>query len=186
MKIKRNKINQINKVLNLLLNRKHNLLPVFGLFVLFTACTPDIIYNQYQVVDQTIWEKNKIYYFTFDIEDTNKAYDLFFEIRNNNRYPYQNLWLFCSEEQPIGPLQRDTLEFMLADEYGKWHGSGISLYQNSFPIHTGYQFPYPGQYTFAFRQGMRTDILPGIQEIGFRVQESALPARGIQSQKDKQ
>ena len=84
-------------------------------------------------------------------------------------YPYQNLWLFCSEEQPIGPLHRDTIECMLADEFGKWYGHGISLYQSSFPIHSQYKFPHAGQYTFSFRQGMRDDALKGIQEIGFSV-----------------
>ena len=58
---------------------------------------------------------------------------------------------------------------LLADEFGKWHGHGISLYQSSFPIHSQYKFPHAGQYTFSFRQGMRDDALKGIQEIGFSV-----------------
>ena len=72
-------------------------------------------------------EKDKEYYFTFEVKDISVPYDLTLEVRNNNLYPYQNLWLFCSEEQPIGPLRRDTIECMLADEFGKWHGHGISL-----------------------------------------------------------
>ena len=92
------------------------------------------------------------------------------DIRNNNKYPYQNLWLFCNEEPPIGTLMRDTIECLLADEFGKWHGHGISLYESSFPIRTNYRFPYPGQYTFSFRQGMRDSVIVGIQEIGLRIQ----------------
>ena len=117
-------------------------------------------------------EKDKEYYFTFEVKDISVPYDLTLEVRNNNLYPYQNLWLFCSEEQPIGPLRRDTIECMLADEFGKWHGHGISLYQSSFPIHSQYKFPHAGQYTFSFRQGMRDDALKGIQEIGFSVRLS--------------
>lgn len=173
-------LSKINKILNPIINRKLNrLLVLCGLFICF-SCQQHAIYDQYQSIEDAIWNKDKVFYFTFDIEKTDQPYDLLLEIRNNNRYPYQNLWLFCSEELPIGPLQRDTLEFTLADEYGKWHGSGISLYQSSFPIRTNYRFPVAGQYTFAFRQAMRKDTLPGIQEIGFRVEESAFSSSRIQ------
>ena len=136
---------------------------------LFFACDSSTLYNQYQVIDNTAWTKEKVYYFTFEIEDNTKAYDIFFDIRNNNKYPYQNLWLFCNEEPPIGKLKKDTTECILADEFGKWHGHGISLYESSYPIRLNYHFPYTGQYTFSFRQGMRDSIIYGIQEIGLRV-----------------
>lgn len=86
-------------------------------------------------------------------------------------YPYQNLWIFCNEEQPIGELKRDTIECMLADNFGKWYGRGISLFQSSFQIRSKYKFPYAGQYTFSFQQGMRDKNLKGIQEIGFRIEK---------------
>ena len=156
------------------------------------SCENPALYDQYQAINNITWEKDKEYYetipLTFIVQDTRlvtisnednayviskmQDYDLTLEVRNNNLYPYQNLWLFCSEEQPIGPLRRDTIECMLADEFGKWHGHGISLYQSSFPIHSQYKFPHAGQYTFSFRQGMRDDALKGIQEIGFSVRLS--------------
>ena len=140
------------------------------------SCENEAVYDQYQAIQNTSWEKNKEYYFTFLIEDISVPYDLTLEVRNNNMYPYQNLWVFCSEELPIGPLKRDTIECMLADEFGKWYGHGISLFQSSFPIRSAYYFPVKGQYTFSFRQGMRNDQLPGIQEIGLRVLPSSINA----------
>ena len=65
------------------------------------------MYDQYQAINNITWEKDKEYYFTFEVKDISVPYDLTLEVRNNNLYPYQNLWLFCSEEQPIGPLRRD-------------------------------------------------------------------------------
>ena len=123
-----------------------------------------------------MWDKDKVYYFTFMIEDNRIPYDLTLAVRNNNMYPYQNLWLFCNEEPPIGNLQRDTVEYMLADDFGKWYGHGISLFLSTFPIRTNYYFPYPGQYTFSFRQGMRNDHLEGIQEIGLTITPSKVSA----------
>ena len=154
----------------IILSRKLNRFVIICLcFICFSCNGPTIVYEQYQVIENALWEKDKEYYFTFEIIDTSVAYDLELEVRNNNLYPYQNLWLFCSKELPIGPLQKDTVEFMLADDYGKWLGRGISLFQTCIPIHKNYTFPSKGQYTFSFRQGMRNDALPGIQEIGFRV-----------------
>lgn len=69
------------------------------------SCENEAVYDQYQAIQNTSWEKNKEYYFTFLIEDISVPYDLTLEVRNNNMYPYQNLWVFCSEELPIGPLK---------------------------------------------------------------------------------
>lgn len=152
---------------------------------LFFSCGNSIVYDQYQSIELPSWDKNKVYYFTFDIEDISDPYNLSLQIRNNNLYPYQNLWLFCSEEKTVGVLQKDTIECMLADEYGKWVGKGISLFQSSFPIRKNYYFPHKGQYTFSFKQGMRNDALPGIQEIGFRVEKASLSSRGIEPKEYK-
>lgn len=151
---------------NLRLNR---FIAAFVCFLCFSSCDSPALYDRYQAIDNTVWEKDKEYYFTFHIDDISVPYNLSLEIRNNNMYPYQNLWIFCNEEQPIGPMAKDTLECMLADEFGKWHGDGISLFQSSFPIRTNYLFPHKGQYTFGFRQGMRNEALKGVQEIGLRV-----------------
>ena len=143
------------------------------------------------MIDHSAWGKDKVYYFTFMVTDNSIPYDITLDIRNSNKYPYQNLWLFCNEEPPVGEMQKDTIECMLADEFGKWYGSGISLYESSFPIRYGsgislyessfpirqnYRFANPGQYTFSFRQGMRDSLIIGIQEIGLRVVPANAPS----------
>jgi gliding motility-associated lipoprotein GldH len=142
---------------------------LFLCFLCF-SCDNGTVYHQYQGIDRFLWEKDKEYYFTCSISDTTASYNITFEVRNNNLYPYQNLWIFYAEKSPAGVIRRDTMECMLADEFGKWSGKGISLFQSSFPIRTNYRFPISGQYTFGFWQGMRNDTLRGIQEIGFRVE----------------
>jgi gliding motility-associated lipoprotein GldH len=144
------------------------------LAILLLSCTGTVVYHQYQPTDGEFWGKDEVCYFTFRIHDASVPYNISFEVRSNNLYPYRNLWVFCSEEPPAGPLRRDTLECMLADEYGKWHGKGISLHQLEIPLRTRHIFPMPGQYTFAFRHAMRDDSIRGIRETGLRV-ERAVP-----------
>lgn len=167
-----NPSNKLNRQSNRTQSQKRKGFIIILASFLFFSCEQQALYDQYQAIDNTTWEKNKEYYFSFQIEDISVPYNLTLEVRNNNLYPYQNLWLFCNEEQPIGPLKRDTIECMLADEYGKWYGHGISLFQSSFPVRTHYTFPHTGQYTFSFRQGMRNETLKGIQEIGLRVEKA--------------
>jgi len=135
------------------------------------SCTKPVYYEKYQTIDNH-WNKEKEYFFSYEIEDTLCAFDLSLEIRNNNLYPYQNLWLFCAEEQPGGIMLRDTIECMLADDFGKWVGSGISIYHLNVPLRTGYTFPQTGTFTLHIRQGMRDDRLIGIQQIGVRIEKN--------------
>ena len=136
---------------------------------LFFSCEPPAVYDRYQPLEHTTWEKNKEYFFSFEIKDPSRTYDLTLEIRNNNLYPYRNLWVVCSEDRPVGPIRRDTLECILANEYGKWNGNGISLFQTSVPIRQNFRFTHKGLHTLGFRQIMRDEHLKGIQEIGLRV-----------------
>jgi gliding motility-associated lipoprotein GldH len=153
-------------------NKRHLLLLAACLLSL-ASCRDGIVYHQYKEINNVFWGKDEVYFFTFRVDDTTTPYDILFEVRNDNWYPYQNLWVFCSETPPHpAPMKQDTLECMLADEFGKWYGKGIALHQLSFPLRTGYTFPTEGEYTFSFRQAMRNDNLRGIREIGLCVRPS--------------
>lgn len=196
----RSTIHKINSCLNVynlkerelsFRKRQYSLFKIaFTFFLLFCnlACENNqAIYNLFQPIENATWTKEKTFYFTFDIEDTSTLYDLTLELRNNNLYPYRNLWMIQKEEQPVGPLLRDTIECILADEFGKWTGKGFSLYTNSFPLKQNYRFPYAGRYTFSFKHAMTDKELKGIHEIGFRVEKSSqsLSSGSIQPEKDK-
>jgi gliding motility-associated lipoprotein GldH len=140
-----------------------------GGLLLALSCKNKAFYEQYQVVELE-WGREKEYFFTYNITDNRRLYRVSIEVRNNRLYPYQNLWLFCSEEQPVGPVLCDTVECMLADDYGKWFGRGISIFHLAIPFRTRYRFPHKGQYTFCIRQGMRNTRLNGIEEIGLRIE----------------
>lgn len=130
------------------------------------GCSPEPVYEQYIEVPGSVWQRDKQFHFVFDTDDTATPYDITFQIRNTNRYPYQNIWLFVMEEMPVGEVRRDTIEFFLADDYGKWLGQGISVYESSVPIRSSYCFPDSGRYAFIIGQGMRDSSLAGVQEVG--------------------
>ena len=143
---------------------------ISSLCIICFSCTKPVLFEKFQTIDNP-WDKNKEYFFTCEIDDPSVAYNLSLHIRNNNLYPYQNLWLFLSEEHPGGNVVRDTIECMLADNYGKWYGSGISVYHLNVPVRTNYHYPQQGTYTFTIRQGMRDEQLKGIEQIGVRIEK---------------
>lgn len=96
-------------------------------------------------------------------------FDVSLEIRNNNDYPFRNIWLFVDFQAPGGDVRTDTVGVDLADVYGKWHGSGISLYSLSIPYEKAVRFPQKGAYTYSIRQGMRENPLKGISDIGLKI-----------------
>lgn len=140
--------------------------------LLFSCEQP--LYENYEQIQNAVWEKNKEFLFAFEITDTTALYDITLEVRNNNIYPYRNLWLFSEEKFPDGSIMRDTTEYKLADENGKWNGQGFSVFQQSFPFRANYSFPQGGEYSFTFLQGMRRDELKGIQAIGLRVEKKGI------------
>jgi gliding motility-associated lipoprotein GldH len=87
-------------------------------------------------------------------------------------YPFKNLWLFYDLIKPDGARIKDTIEVSLADDFGKWTGSGITIYQNAFALRNGYIFPDTGQYSIIFRQGMRENNLKGIEDIGLIIEKA--------------
>jgi gliding motility-associated lipoprotein GldH len=65
---------------------------------------------------------------------------------------------------------KDTLECVLADNYGRWIGKGGgSLHQLPVSFMQQIKFPKPGTYKFELIQGMREDTLAGIHDIGLRI-----------------
>lgn len=90
-------------------------------------------------------------------------------LRHANDYPYANIWLECSHYAPGDTAPSlDTINIWLADEYGRWHGSGIGV---------GYQLtdtalrltPIDLSRPIGMRHVMRVDVLPGIEQVGLIV-----------------
>ncbi len=145
----------------------------FPIFILccfiFSACINNNSDTKFYSFKNSEWYKDSVCRFEIMITDTLTPHKICLEIRNNNKYPYQNIWLFSDIETPAGKVRQDTLNCELADEFGKWYGQGISVYELEINYEQAFIFPQSGIYTFSIRQGMRDDVLKGITEIGIKV-----------------
>ena len=139
------------------------------LLFLTTACTSKEVFSEFHPIYGAVWERDEKAIFEVAIPDGLQRYDVLLEIRNNNDYSFRNLWLFVDITAPDGKQRRDTVNVELADVYGKWYGKGLSLYSYSFPYESNIQYPDTGIFTYSITQGMRTESLNGISDIGLSV-----------------
>jgi gliding motility-associated lipoprotein GldH len=135
--------------------------------------------NKDKMVDvknlNSTWNKNQKLSFKFNTEDTEKAKNIIFVVRNNNDYPYSNLRLIVNFESPKKEIKTDTLNYILAKPNGEWIGTGFGETKEIlFQYKLNYKFAEKGVYNIIVTQAMRRNILPGIEDLGIKI-ESAKP-----------
>lgn len=146
-----------------------------GLIVVVSmmACNTNTLYDNSMRVGNPAWHADSIARFEVAIEDTTLDYQSGILIRNSGDYAYQNLWLFVTEIAPDSTITCDTIEYYLADNYGRWLGSGIgSLYTNIYYYKEDLHYSQEGVYTYEIRQGMREEELRGITNVGIQIMKN--------------
>ncbi len=152
-------------------------------FVLFSAiafllvsCGENVLYSEYQTLPQG-WQAHKPIAFRYEATDTLHKHDLFVMLRNNNDYPYSNIFLITKMEFPNNQVVVDTLEYEMATTEGKWLGEGGTIKDSKLWYKEGVTFPTKGTYTFRIEQADRSlgkekgvENLPGITEVGFQIE----------------
>ncbi len=124
------------------------------------------------------WHRDSIVQAKFKPQAT-QNYNLYFLVRNDNNYPYSNLFLIAkisdSKSQKI-----DTLEYEMADAEGKWLGSGIwDLKESKLLFKKNFRFKDTLTTTISVQQADRKSgeilgdsILKGINSIGIIIEKN--------------
>jgi len=145
---------------------------VIFISIMAVACTSNDVYFQYNPVALKGWSKDSLYGFDIPITDTTAVYNVYVNVRNRGEYPYQNLWLFLSKTTPDKIMSKDSIECYLADQRGKWLGSGLgSIMEMPVLYQQNVRFKTKGTYHYKIVHGMRDSILAGINDIGMRVEK---------------
>ena len=141
--------------------------------LLNVSCSHKEVFFEYHSFTNAEWSSGDTAVFNVKIEKNSQPYNVSVELRNNDDYPFSNLWLFINCKMPDGKSRTDTIGADLADVYGKWYGKGLSLYNLSIPYEKAILFPDTGVYVYTVHQGMRVDPLKGITDIGLKVSEKS-------------
>lgn len=138
--------------------------------VALSSCRHRPVYSEIKQVAGAEWSRFNTLHFKADVSDTAVACDILITLRTNSDYPYRNIFLFVTTTSPEGYSVKDTIEYFLADEKGKWFGKGLGdINDLSVKFRSNVVFPYRGIYEFRIEQGMRTDNLDGVMDVGLRI-----------------
>ena len=141
------------------------------MFFLFVGCTNNSIYRQSKHIENECWHKDSVVQFVVNIADTVNYFDIYINVRNTNEYPRQNLFLFVQTISPLGISLVDTVNILLADDYGLWTGKNISrIWEKNVLLFGNVKFAKSGDYIFKINQGMRFDLLNGISDVAMNIE----------------
>ncbi len=141
--------------------------------VFFASCGSQVLFEQNSKVEDANWRSANPAIFELEVEDTLTAYDFYINVRNTGSYRFSNLYLFIQTDFPNGKSIRDTVECLMATPEGEWIGTGVGdLRDQSILFKQSGNFPLKGKYRFEMVQAMRQDPLPGIADIGLRIEKA--------------
>jgi gliding motility-associated lipoprotein GldH len=147
--------------------------------ILLFSCDKKRVFDQYKSVGSA-WHKDSIVTFDLPVLDSTKRYDLFVNLRDNNNYPFNNLFLIVALEMPNGFTKVDTLEYQMANPDGTLLGEGFSdIKESKLYFKEGVKFR--GKYKVHIKQAVResgkipgVQALEGITDVGFRIEQKDL------------
>lgn len=138
---------------------------ILGCLCFLTSCRNDIVYSQFSAIPSEKWAVDSVAHFDYVIADAEADYRILVYVRHTERYPYQNMWLFLDNG-----TRRDTIEFYLADDRGRWLGDrNHGFIEMPVLIEENYHYQDTGMYQMTISHGMRDSLLRGVKDIGLEI-----------------
>ncbi len=150
-----------------------------GFLFLFLSCNTNIDYIDYNSVGG-IWHKDSIQHFNFELDSKeNLSYKSFINLRIDEKYTFNNIFLIVSLEDSSNILSIDTLEYKLADKYGNFTGNKrINIVENSLLHKENISLVNKKKYYVSIQHAMRIinkvggiENLNGVIDVGYKVEK---------------
>lgn len=149
------------------------------IFFSLISCDQKRVFDDYQSVGKS-WHKDSIVSFDLPQLDSKKTYNLYVNVRNNDDYPFNNLFLIVSLEQPNKQIKVDTLEYQMTNPDGTLLGEGFTdIKENKLFYKDKVSFTQKGLYKIHIKHALRqtgkiegVTSLNGISDVGFRIEST--------------
>ena len=141
---------------------------------IFLSCQNQAVFEENVNIPNSAWSQNALVHISMDTPSDSLAdyYRLVINFRNTEDYAYRNIFFFIMATAPDGACIRDTVEYELANERGRWLGKiGRYWIDHRLLFRSHIRFPQQGNYQFSIQHGMRADTLQGTGAIGLRLEK---------------
>ncbi|MDB5249070.1 MAG: gliding motility protein GldH [Segetibacter sp.] len=141
------------------------------LIIALASCETINIYEKTATFSSHSWKSAEKPSFTFEITDTTSLYNIFFVLRHEDAYNYNNIWINLTVKSPVDVVTIRR-EFILGDNRQGWFASGMDdIFEHRTPFNKTPAPLHKGTYTFTLQQDMREDPLDHIINAGIRVEK---------------
>ena len=144
--------------------------------IVVISCDEKRVFDEYKSVGNA-WHKDSIVSFNLPELDSTKRYNLFVTLRDNNNYPFNNIFLIVGMEMQNGFTKVDTLEYQMANPDGSLLGDGFTDIKES-KLYYKENVRFRGKYKVFIKQAVRetgkvpgVELLEGITDVGFRIEK---------------
>jgi gliding motility-associated lipoprotein GldH len=149
---------------------------LFSAVLLFLACDKKRVFDEYKSVGSG-WNKDSIVTFDLPVLDSTQQYNLFVNLRANDDYKFNNIFLIVAMEQKNGFTKVDTLEYQMTNPDGSLLGDGFTDLKESKLFYKE-KIQFKGQFKVYIKQALRENgkvpgvsVLDGITNVGFRIEK---------------
>lgn len=144
-----------------------------SLLFIVSGCDNNKVFEGKKDFSEKYWVFNNPAEFEFEINNTDKNYNLLVNIRNTAKYQYQNIYLQYYLEDSTGRLLSKELKNikLFNSKTGVPLGKGLGdLYDIERTFIENYTFASNGKYKLRIDQFMRQDSLSEVLSVGLRVE----------------
>lgn len=136
------------------------------------SCTTVDLYEKSATIPRHEWERSYKPRFDFTIRDSSALYQLFFILRHNEKYNFNNIYINVYVKGPgqdsAVKIQKDLV---LATNDKGWLATGMDdIYEHRIAL-APEQSLKAGTYTFTIEQVMREDPLKNVLNAGLRIEK---------------
>lgn len=149
---------------------------ILGMVCALVACDQNRIFNQYQSTKNG-WHQDTLVQFSWK-QETAEPVNLYIQLRNNEDYAFNNLFVIAKLKFPNQKVLVDTLEYTMANPDGKFIDQGFSSIVTNQLFYKENLKLDKGEYHITLEQANRKngsvkplEVLDGITDVGFRVEK---------------
>ena len=140
--------------------------------LLLASCTTVDLYEKSVTIPGHDWKSSFKPSFDFTIKDTSSPYQLFFIMRHNEKYNFNNIYINVYIKGPgMDSTVKIQQDLVLATNEKGWLATGMDdIYEHRIPL-APEQSLKAGTYSFTIEQIMREDPLKNVLNAGLRIEK---------------
>ena len=148
------------------------------ILICIVSCESNPLYIKYNSLNGG-WLKDSVQHFSFPNGDKSILANSYLMLRVNQKYRYNNIFVIITVTNSNGIISRDTIEYKVADNFGKFIGSKrINIYELSLSHKKGIQLMPKENYFINVEHAMRNtdetvgvERLEGVLDVGYKFEK---------------